>query len=88
MEWRDFTCPPSPLSSARSKCSATSTGSTLPFSPVPNELIYQAAEYKAIYSMSYADCFVLACAIEQAAAIVTGDPDFRKVSQLAKIYWV
>jgi ribonuclease VapC len=56
--------------------------------PAPNELIYQAAEYKADYSISYADCFVLACAIEQAAAIVTGDPEFKKVSHLAKICWV
>ena len=56
--------------------------------PVPNELIYQAAEYKADYSISSADCFVLACAIEQAATIVTGDPEFKKVSHLAKIHWV
>lgn len=56
--------------------------------PVPNELIYQAAEYKADYSISCADCFALACAIEQDATIVTGDPEFNKVSHLAKILWV
>jgi ribonuclease VapC len=56
--------------------------------PVPNELIYQAAEYKAEYSISYTDCFVLACAVQQKAAIVTGDPEFRKVNHLAKIHWV
>ena len=56
--------------------------------PVPNELIYQAAEFKAEYGISYADCFVLACAIEQAATIVTGDPEFRKVSHLVRIHWI
>lgn len=56
--------------------------------PVPNELIYQAAELKADYGISCADCFVLACAIEQAATIVTGDPEFRKVNHLAPIHWI
>lgn len=56
--------------------------------PVPNELIYQAAEFKADYGISYADCFVLACAREQAATIVTGDPEFRKVNHLARIQWI
>ena len=56
--------------------------------PVPNELIYQAAEYKADYSMSYADCFLLACAIEQTATIVTGDQEFRKVRHLVSIHWI
>jgi len=56
--------------------------------PAPDDLIFQAAEYKAEYSISYADCFVLACAVNHAAAIITGDPEFKKVSHLAKIHWV
>lgn len=56
--------------------------------PAPNTLIFQAAEYKAIYSISYADCFVLASAVEHQATIVTGDPEFRKVGGLAEIYWI
>ena len=51
-------------------------------------MVFKAAEYKAQYSISYADCFVLASAIEQKAAIVTGDPEFRKVEHLADIIWV
>ena len=31
--------------------------------PVPDNLIFQAAEYKAQYGISYADCFVLASAL-------------------------
>jgi len=56
--------------------------------PVPNSLIFQASEYKAEYPISYADCFVLASALEYDATIVTGDPDFKKVEHLAKIVWL
>jgi predicted nucleic acid-binding protein len=55
---------------------------------VPNELIFKAAEYKAGFSISYADCFALASAIENKAALVTGDPEFKKVEHLVKIIWV
>ncbi|MGR3319137.1 MAG: type II toxin-antitoxin system VapC family toxin, partial [Candidatus Anammoxibacter sp.] len=40
--------------------------------PISNSLIFQAAEYKADYSISYADCFTLASAREHQAVIVTG----------------
>jgi len=56
--------------------------------PIPNSLIFQAAEYKAQYSISYADCFTLASAVEHKAVIVTGDPEFKKVQHLANIVWV
>lgn len=56
--------------------------------PVPNTLIFKAAEYKTQYSISYADCFVLASAVEHKAAVVTGDPEFKKVAHLAEIIWV
>ena len=56
--------------------------------PVPNNLIFQAAEYKAQYGISYADCFVLASALEYKATIVTGDPEFKKVEHLIEIVWV
>ena len=56
--------------------------------PIPNTLIFQAAEYKAQYSISYADCFTLASAIEHKATIVTGDPEFKKVEHIISIIWV
>jgi ribonuclease VapC len=56
--------------------------------PVTNHLIFQAAEYKAQYAISFADCFVLASALENKAAIVTGDPEFKKVEHLVNIVWV
>jgi ribonuclease VapC len=56
--------------------------------PVPNNLIFQAAEYKAQYSLSYADCFALASAVEYKATLVTGDPEFKKVEHLIDIVWI
>ena len=55
---------------------------------VPDVLAFQAAEIKAQYPLSYADCFVVACAQEQHAIIVTGDPEFKNVEHLAKIEWI
>jgi len=56
--------------------------------PVPNNLIFKTAEYKAQYSISYADCFALASAVEHNAIIVTGDPEFKKVEHLVEIFWI
>ena len=56
--------------------------------PVPNNLIFQAAEYKAQYALSYADCFALASAVEHKATLVTGDPEFNKVEHLVGIVWI
>jgi ribonuclease VapC len=51
-------------------------------------LIFQAAEYKAQYAISYADCFALASAVEYKATLVTGDPEFKKVERLVDIVWI
>jgi predicted nucleic acid-binding protein len=56
--------------------------------PVPNNLISQAAEYKAQYALSYADCFALASAVESKATLVTGDPEFKKVEHLIGVVWI
>ena len=56
--------------------------------PAPESLVFKAAELKAEYPISYADCFALACAIEHAAILVTGDPDFKKVAPLVSIRWI
>lgn len=56
--------------------------------PIPNHLIFQAAEHKAQFNISYADCFALASAIEHKAILVTGDPEFKKVEHLVEIMWV
>ena len=56
--------------------------------PVSNNLIFQAAEYKAQYNISYADCFALASTIEHKAILVTGDPEFKKVEHLMEVVWI
>ena len=56
--------------------------------PVTNALVYQAAEFKAQYSISYADCFALSSAVEHKALLVTGDPEFKKVEHLVNIVWI
>ncbi len=55
---------------------------------VPNGLIFSAAEFKAEFNISYADCFLLASALGYRATIVTGDREFKKVKHLVKIKWV
>ncbi|MEK6779590.1 MAG: type II toxin-antitoxin system VapC family toxin [Candidatus Deferrimicrobiota bacterium] len=56
--------------------------------PIPDDLIFRAAEYKAGFRLSFADCFALASAVEHGAVLVTGDPEFRAVEHLVKIAWV
>lgn len=56
--------------------------------PAPNDLVFRAAEMKARFSMSYADTFAVASAIEHGATVVTGDPEFRQVEHLIKILWI
>ena len=52
------------------------------------ELIWSAAEIKAKYAVSYADCFVAATALRFQAAILTGDPEFKKLGSLVPILWL
>jgi len=56
--------------------------------PIPDSLVFRAAEIKSDYSISYADCFCVACAIEHSAVLVTGDPDFQSVAHRIQIEWI
>jgi ribonuclease VapC len=62
----------------------------LPIKVVPNTLqdVLEAARIKATHSISYADCFVVATALKKDAAIVTGDPEFKKVQKTVEIEWM
>jgi ribonuclease VapC len=64
--------------------------STLAVERVPAswEIIESASELKARHALSYADCFAAATALKHEAAIVTGDPEFRKVEHLIDIEWI
>lgn len=56
--------------------------------PIPDDLVFRAAEYKAGFSLSFADCFALASAVEHGAILITGALEFRAVEHLVKIAWV
>jgi predicted nucleic acid-binding protein len=56
--------------------------------PCPNDLVFEASEFKAQYPIAYADAFVLASAIRESACIITGDPEFREVEHLVEIHWL
>ncbi len=43
---------------------------------------------KSTHSISYADCFVVATAAREDAAIITGDPEFKKVQKAVAIDWM
>lgn len=52
------------------------------------ELTKQAATYKAVKKMSYADCFAAALAKQRRVELVTGDPEFKQVEGEIKILWL
>jgi len=56
--------------------------------PVPNDLVFRAAELKARFPLSIASAFTLASAVEHHATLVTGDPEFKKVEHLVGIEWI
>ena len=53
-----------------------------------DEIVFNAAEIKGEYSLSYGDCFAVACAMKHQAILVTGDPEFVAVSRLVSIHWI
>lgn len=55
---------------------------------VDEQIIFAAAHIKANHPISYADAFVVAVAVQANAAIITGDPEFRSVEDIAKIEWL
>ena len=53
-----------------------------------SDLIWKAAEIKAEYPISYADCFAAATALRYDATIVTGDPEFKNLGPLVSVEWL
>jgi len=52
------------------------------------DLTWGAAQFKAKYSLAYADCFALALAKQKGASLLTGDPEFKKLKENVKIIWL
>ena len=51
-------------------------------------LVLDAAHIKAGHTISYADAFVAALAQSENAIVVTGDPEFKFVTELVRIEWL
>lgn len=62
----------------------------LPITIVENDTdrVIEAARLKATASLSFADCFAAATAVREGAALVTGDPEFKKLGKQLKIDWI
>ena len=55
---------------------------------ISDEEVMEAAKIKAKYPISYADAFAVAKALQIRATVVTGDPEYKRVSKIVKILWV
>lgn len=62
----------------------------LPIAVLDNtfENVIAAARLKAAHSLSFADCFAAATAIEHRAPLVTGDPEFKKLGNGLELDWL
>jgi ribonuclease VapC len=62
----------------------------LPISMISNhfDAVISASKIKARHALSFADCFVVATARRENAAVLTGDPEFKNVENFVKIEWL
>jgi len=56
--------------------------------PVDSQTVLAAAHIKANHPISYADAFVVVAAQNINGIIMTGDPEFEEVTELAKVEWL
>jgi len=51
-------------------------------------LVRQAAQFKALHRMSYADAFAAALAKTRKAELITGDHEFKPLERDIKVHWL
>ena len=56
--------------------------------PADDQTVFAAAHIKANHPISYADAFVIVAAQKLDGIVMTGDPEFQDVTELAKIEWL
>ena len=56
--------------------------------PADNQTVLTAAHIKANHPISYADAFVVVAAQKLNGIIMTGDPEFQDITDLARIEWL
>lgn len=52
------------------------------------EITLEAAGLKSRHSVAYADCFAAALGIRKKAAVITGDPEFKRFGEAVKVEWI
>lgn len=55
---------------------------------VSKDLALKAAALKARYAIAFADCFAAALAQWFKAAVLTGDPEFKKIQDIVPVEWL
>jgi ribonuclease VapC len=56
--------------------------------PADDQTVFAAAHIKANHTVSYADAFVIVAAQKLDGIIMTGDPEFQNIAELAQIEWL
>jgi predicted nucleic acid-binding protein len=58
--------------------------------PIDDNLVDEAADIKANYPVSYADCFVAALARRHHATVISGDADFQRLASvnIVRLDWL
>ncbi len=56
--------------------------------PADEQTVFTAAHIKANHTLSYADSFVVAIAIQESAKVITADPEFRSVEPIVEMEWL
>ena len=56
--------------------------------PADEPAVFASAHIKANHALAYADAFAVAAAIGKGALILTGDPEFKSIEQMAKVEWL
>jgi ribonuclease VapC len=55
---------------------------------VADQTVFEAAHIKANHTVSYAESFAVAIALQQNATVITGDPEFHSVETTVKVEWL
>jgi predicted nucleic acid-binding protein len=56
--------------------------------PADEQAVFAAAHIKASHTLSYADAFAVASAIQENAVVVTSDSEFETVASLVAVEWL